>query len=64
MATANTRRRIHPDMTPSQKRRAVRALLRELSAALAAARRAGREVPWPAAPAAAPGDPIAASAAV
>lgn len=64
MATTTTRRRITPDMTPAQKKRAVRALLRELAAVLHARRRAG-EAPWPAAVAAAlPPAPVTAHAAV
>lgn len=50
MATPSTRRRITPDMSPSERRRAVREMLRELGLVLAAARRANREIPWPAAP--------------
>lgn len=49
MATTNTRRRITPDMTPAERKRAVRAMLRELGRVLAAARQANREIPWPAA---------------
>jgi hypothetical protein len=40
--------RITPDMTPAQKRRAVRGLLRELAVVLRAARKANRSLPWPA----------------
>jgi hypothetical protein len=59
MATTKTRR-ITPDMTPAEKRRAVRALLRELAAVLAAARRTNHPVSWPPAPAADPATPSAA----
>ena len=49
MATPTTPR-ITPDMTPAERRRAVRAMLRELGTVLRAARRANRDIPWPAAP--------------
>lgn len=40
--------RITPDMTPAERRRAVRSLLRELAAVLHATRRISREIRWPA----------------
>jgi hypothetical protein len=64
MTTRSTRRRITPDMTPAEKRRAVRALLRELAAVLATARRADRPLPWPPAPPVPPAEPAPTSTAV
>lgn len=55
--------RITPDMTPAQKRRAVRGLLRELAEVLRAARQANRDLPWPAT-AVRPAEPAAPAAAV
>jgi hypothetical protein len=63
MATTKSRR-ITPDMTPAEKKRAVRALLRELAAVLAAAHRANRPVPWPATPSLPPAEPAPTSTAV
>lgn len=45
--TTKTSPRLTPDMTPAQKRRAVRSMLRELAAVLHGARRACREARWP-----------------
>lgn len=62
MPTA-TRPRITPDMSPAEKQRAVRRLLRELAAVLHAARREKRPTPWLAAhavPAPAAAEPAAA----
>ena len=64
MATTNTRRRIHPGMTPAQRRRAVRAMLREFGRVLAAARRANRHVAWPAVTATRSPEPTPSAAAV
>jgi hypothetical protein len=59
----STTPRITPDMTPAQKRRAVRGLLRELAGVLRAARKANRNLPWPAA-AVRPAEPTMPAAAV
>jgi hypothetical protein len=47
MVTMKSSPRITPDMTPAQRRRAVRSMLRELATVLHATRRISRQIRWP-----------------
>jgi hypothetical protein len=47
MATTTTRRRITPGMSPAERKRAVKDLLRELAYVLNVTRTVSRELCWP-----------------